>query len=77
MSMSCLLETNAVTDIYVTATRIDPTSAEFVNEQPIIMAKPPLETHKKVYPSHGNVERGLDWKVELSEKFRLCPNKKI
>ena len=35
------------------------------------MAKPPLETHKKIYPSHSNVECWLDWKVELSEKFWL------
>ena len=69
MSRSSLLEIGAVSDIQVTATRIDPTSAEFVNEQPIIMAKPPLETHKKIYPSHANVERRLDWKVELSEKL--------
>ena len=36
------------------------------------MAKPPLETHKKIYPFHANVERRLDWKIELSEKIEYA-----
>ena len=40
------------------------------------MAKPPLETHKKIYPFHANVERRLDRKIELSEKIEYAQTRR-